>query len=76
MRYFFITQDRNLPGSIRYRDFDINGSRHVFSKADSGQLDSVVALYHGGGWQGSQMGFPTASCDNVLPTFQGYFGCI
>lgn len=48
MRYFFITQDRNLPGSIRYRDFDINGSRHVFSKADSGQLDSVVALYLAG----------------------------
>ena len=32
MRYFFITQDKNLPGSIQYRDFDINGSRHVFSK--------------------------------------------
>ncbi len=40
MRYFFITQDKNLPGSIQYRDFDINGSRHVFSKEDSSQLDS------------------------------------
>ena len=41
MRYFFITQDKNLPGSIQYRDFDINGSRHVFSKEDSSQLDST-----------------------------------
>ena len=48
MRYFFITQDKNLPGSIQYRDFDINGSRHVFSKEDSSQLDSVVALYLAG----------------------------
>lgn len=48
MRYFFITQDRNLPGSIQYRDFDINGSRHLFSKGDSGQLDSMVPLYLAG----------------------------
>ena len=48
MRYFFITQDKNLPGSIQYRDFDINGRRHVFSKEDSSQLDSVVALYLAG----------------------------
>lgn len=45
MRYFFITQDKNLPGSIQYRDFDVNGSRHVFSKEDSEQLNSVVAMY-------------------------------
>ncbi len=48
MRYFFITQDRNLPGAIQYRDFDINGSRHLFSKEDSSQLDNVVPIYLAG----------------------------
>lgn len=45
MRYFFITQDVGLPGAIRYRDFDIKGSSHLFSKEDSSQLNNVVALY-------------------------------
>lgn len=48
MRYFFITQDRNLPGAIQYRDFDINGNRHLFSKEDSSQLDNVVPIYLAG----------------------------
>ena len=62
MRYFFITQDKNLPGSIQYRDFDINGSRHVFSKEDSSQLDSVVALYLAG--------------NHVLQKIPEYSGCV
>lgn len=48
MRYFFIKQDVSLPGAIRYRDFDINSNRHLFSKEDSGQLNNVVALYLAG----------------------------
>lgn len=48
MRYFFITQDKYLPGAIRYRDFDINGGRHLFSKEDSDQLDSMVPIYLAG----------------------------
>lgn len=48
MRYFFITQDKYLPGAIRYRDFDINGGRHLFSKEDSSQLDSMVPIYLAG----------------------------
>lgn len=48
MRYFFITQDRNLSGTIRYRDFDISTNRHLFSREDSGQLNGAVALYLAG----------------------------
>ena len=69
MRYFFITQDKNLPGSIQYRDFDINGSRHVFSKEDSSQLDSVVALYLAG--DGNE-----ASGNHVLQKIPEYSGCV
>lgn len=76
MRYFFITQDKNLPGSIQYRDFDINGSRHVFSKEDSSQLDSVVALYLAGDGKRGQMGFSTASGNHVLQKIPEYSGCV
>lgn len=48
MRYFFITQDTRLPGAIQYRDFDITGSSHLFSREDSSQLDNAVALYLSG----------------------------
>lgn len=48
MRYFFITQDKALPCAIQYRDFDINGVRHVFSKQDAGQLNDGVVLYLAG----------------------------
>ncbi len=48
MRYFFIAQDKELAGGIQYRDFDINGSHHLFSKEDKDQLHSVVAVYLAG----------------------------
>ena len=38
MRYFFITQDVSLPGTIQYRDFDITGARQLFQKSDSERL--------------------------------------
>lgn len=45
MRYFFIRQDAELSGTIQYRDFDINGGRHVFSRQDAGRLNDSVVLY-------------------------------
>lgn len=48
MRYFFITQDKNLPGAMQYRDFAVNKNRHVFSKEDSSQLENTVVLYLAG----------------------------
>lgn len=45
MRYFFIKQDRELPCAIQYRDFDINGGRHVFSRQDAERLNDSVVLY-------------------------------
>lgn len=45
MRYFFITQDKGLSCGIQYRDFDINGGRHVFSKQDAARLNDSVVLY-------------------------------
>ncbi len=44
MRYFFITQDKNLPGSIQYRDFDINGNGPII-------LPIIRSLYWG--WDGN-----------------------
>lgn len=48
MRYFFITQDTQLPCAISYRDFDIRGRRHIFSRQDAEQLNNSVVLYLGG----------------------------
>lgn len=48
MRYFFIKQDTNLPGSITFRDFDITGQRHLFLKADSERLNDTAVMYLGG----------------------------
>lgn len=48
MRYFFITQDVSLPCAITYRDFDITGGSHLFTKADAGKLNDTVALYLSG----------------------------
>lgn len=48
MRYFFIAQDAQLPCAVGYRDFDINGARHVFSRQDAGRLNDSVVLYLGG----------------------------
>lgn len=48
MRYFFITQDVSLPCAIAYRDFDIKGGRHLFTKEDAGRLNDTVALYLSG----------------------------
>lgn len=48
MRYFFITQDKTLPCAIQYRDFDINGPRHVFSRQEAEKLNDDVVLYLAG----------------------------
>lgn len=48
MRYFFITQDVSLPCAITYRDFDITGGSHLFTKEDAGRLNDTVALYLSG----------------------------
>lgn len=48
MRYFFITQDKALPCAIQYRDFDISGTRHVFSRQEAERLSDDVVLYLAG----------------------------
>lgn len=48
MRYFFIMQDAELPCAIQYRDFDINGGRHVFLRQDAERLNDSVVLYLAG----------------------------
>lgn len=48
MRYFFITQDAELPCTIQYRDFDVNGGRHIFSRQDVKRLNDSVVLYLNG----------------------------
>lgn len=55
MRYFFITQDVSLPCAIRFRDFDINGARHLFTREESSQLNSTVAIYLAG--NGKEAGY-------------------
>lgn len=45
MRYFFITQDIQLPGTIQYRDFDIAGARQLFRKSDSDRLHDSTPVY-------------------------------
>ncbi len=45
MRYFFIQQDNELPCAVQYRDFDVNGGRHVFLKQDAKRLNDSVVLY-------------------------------
>ena len=57
MRYFFITQDVNLPCPVRYRDFDITGGRHLFSKEESSQLNDTVVLYLKGNGQEARWDF-------------------
>lgn len=48
MRYFFLSQDLNLPCSIQFRDFDIRGGRHLFLKSDSERLNDTTFLYLAG----------------------------
>ncbi|MGN0403376.1 MAG: hypothetical protein ACI4HQ_14125 [Acetatifactor sp.] len=48
MRYFFIKQDMELSCAIQYRDFDIVGGRHIFSRQDAKQLNDSVVLYLNG----------------------------
>lgn len=57
MRYIFITQDVNLPCPVRYRDFDITGGRHLFSKEESSQLNDTVVLYLKGNGQEARWDF-------------------
>ncbi len=48
MRYFFMTQDINLPGMIQFRDFDIKKGGRLFTRADSSILNDSVVLYLSG----------------------------
>lgn len=48
MRYFFITQDKELSCGIQYRDFAITGGRHIFLKQDAKRLNDSVVLYLSG----------------------------
>ena len=44
-RFFIMRQDRNLSDSIRLRDFDICGARHIFHKSDAERLNQTTVLY-------------------------------
>lgn len=44
-RYFIMRQDKALAGSIRLRDFDICGKRHLFHKSDADRLNQTTVLY-------------------------------
>lgn len=48
MRYFYITQDVNLPCSIRFRDFDITKGRRFFGKEDAEKLRDTAVVYLAG----------------------------
>ena len=48
MRYFYITQDINLPCSIRFRDFDITSGRRFFGKEDAEKLRETAVVYLAG----------------------------
>ena len=44
-RFFIMRQDRNLPDSIRLRDFDICGARHIFHKSDAERLNQTTVWF-------------------------------
>ena len=48
MRYFFMTQDISLPGTIQFRDFDIKKGSRLFTRADSSILNDSTVLYLSG----------------------------
>ena len=75
MRYFFMKQDISLPCAISYRDFDITGGSHVFTKEDAERLNNSVVLYLLGNGKESKVGFFTASCYHVFTAISGYYRC-
>lgn len=44
-RFFIMRQDRNLTDSIKLRDFNICGARHIFHKSDAERLNHTTVLY-------------------------------
>lgn len=45
MRFFTIEQDKALQDQIRFRDFDINGPRHIFYKEDRDDIQESTMMY-------------------------------
>lgn len=45
MRFFTIEQDKVLQDQIRFRDFDINGPRHIFYKEDGDDIQESTMMY-------------------------------
>ncbi len=44
-RYFFMEQDNTLMDVIGLRDFDIYGSRHIFTWEDAEKMNDITPLY-------------------------------
>lgn len=44
-RYFFMDQDNTLMDVIGLRDFDIYGSRHIFTWEDREKMNDITPLY-------------------------------
>lgn len=44
-RYFFMNQDNSLGDSIGFRDFNINGQRHIFTYEDAEKINETTSLY-------------------------------
>lgn len=44
-RYFFMDQDNTMLDMIGLRDFNIDGSRHIFTWEDRDQLNDITSLY-------------------------------
>lgn len=55
MRFFMMEQNRLLADTIRFRDFDIQGARHLFCKEDAGIIQDSAVLYLA---EGSGEAFP------------------
>lgn len=44
-RYFFMEQDNTLMDVIGLRDFDIYGTRHIFTIEDADSINDITVLY-------------------------------
>lgn len=44
-RYFFMEEDNVLPDVIGFRDFDLYGTREIFTWDDREQIKDITALY-------------------------------
>lgn len=45
MRFFTMEQDRSLSDIIQFRNFEIDGPRHIFYKEDAADIDESAMLY-------------------------------